>query len=157
KMRTIRVRIALRSNPVLGSLRDAQTRDLLASRVDTGERRLLRVGQGGAVAWRNERRRAAALATFTGAVAEAERSQAPVRAAIARAGGRARESDPLNNTLVADVPLDAVPSLKRLALSIEPVRVERRLATGLALSSEVVGAPTFWAGGFAGGLGPSDV
>ena len=69
------------------------------------------------------------------------------------------ESDPVMNAVIAVLPRRELSKIARHpdVHAIEAAPAERRLASsGLGLSTDVVGAPAFWAAGFTGGTGVND-
>jgi hypothetical protein len=157
----VRVRVALVADPVGRAGAAPRLRARLQARLNTDDIRLLRADPAAGIrlARRRETARDSALTALQRSTRIAAESQARLARAIARAGGRVLEADPVTNTLLAEAPARALPSIAARAdvQAIEAAPDDRPLAAvGLGLSTAVVGAPSFWAAGHSGGRGAAD-
>jgi serine protease AprX len=158
---TVRVRILLRSQPVLHEVQSARFQRSIEMRSVARARRLahrspeqLSVAERRLVL-RAEQRYETAVASLQDEVARSREQQIALESVVVRAGGRVSDVESAPSSIVARVPSSDLESLaKRRA--VQAITPEPKLSPQLDVARSVVGAPVWWTANHTGGEGSAD-
>lgn len=161
KSGTVRVRILLRSQPLLEAASSDRFQDLAQPAPDPGAQNAAAAHPGRitgtekAAARAGERSYERAVDSIDSTAAESSEDLDYVAAEIRSSGGVVLDRELIPAAVIARVDIDELDQVNRVAgvQAVDPDPVEKPLS---GIGTQAVGAPSWWAAGYTGGTGTSD-